>query len=140
MVKYNRVSAPLRKAKESAMLIEDIERSNVRKLEQAYQQKRRNDAWDKELYDFGTDLYNAGYNLEDFVSSIKECINSGFMTAEQIEATGWFLYDIEHVPSFQKLAKVVGDSNYIQTIQNGYNLAYRRALINKHESENGRGR
>ena len=106
MTKYNRISEPLRKAKQSAMLTEDIERANAKRLEDAYREKRRNDARDEELFKFGTDLFNAGYTLDDFILTINSCIENGYRTASELEATGWFLYDnIAHVPSFEKLVK-----------------------------------
>ena len=141
MVKYNKANEPLRKAKQSANLIEDIMRSNEAKLKQAYEAKKRYDARDEELFKFGSELYDNGYNLDDFIGSIKTCIESGYKTAEQIEATGWFLYDnIEHVPSFEKLAKLVNDFNLINAVKNGYNVSYRKALANEIKNKNSMGR
>ena len=135
MSKYDKKKQALRLAKElTGATFSDVNNNTLK----TYDKMRRfRNSRDRELYNFGIELYNNGYSLDDFKNSINACIECGFNSAEQIDATGWFTYEyIENIPSALKIITIIKNQDLILSVENGYNVAKRIAYAKKLDDKN----
>ena len=141
MAKYNRISEPIRKAKQTIDVIAGKEAHDEAILKENFRTRTFNEAMDKNLLQFGIDLYVHGYTLNDVLMDMELCVAMRDNNKNYDSDKSMFSYDgISTAPSFKKMLAVADNPNLFMNIENGYNIAYRRALANNLTSNKGNKR
>lgn len=131
MVKYNRITAPIEKAKHTIDIVAGIEAHDESILKDNVRKRQFNESMDKNLLQFGIDLYEHGYSLSDVKMDIELCVAMYENNKNYDSKKSMFDYvGIDNVPTFKKMLAVANNPNLFMNIENGYNIAYRRALAN----------
>lgn len=89
------------------------------------------DAKRMKLFELGEELFNNGYDYDEFVADIVICFIAPKEKANDIYEQMRNKYlNIKTFPDLNTIIKVATNLNYVQTIKNGYNRAKRLEDIN----------
>ncbi len=128
MAKYNRISEPLRLAKDMPIIAESQKIGDETTLKTLDKKRKYHESRDPELLQFGRDLYCAGYTLDEIRNDIKnyeELIKQG----KRASNSQIFMYDgLECIPSIEKFDAIIKNPNMFMNIENGWNIERRIAL------------
>ena len=131
MSKYNRINAPIEKAKEFSGISMGMEAHDESVLKDFDRSRKFNESMDKSLLQFGIDLFEHGYSLSDVRMDMELCAAMYENNRDYTGDKSMFSYDgVSSAPSFKKMLSVAKNPNLFMNIENGYNIAYRRALAN----------
>lgn len=100
-------------------------------------QRKRNHYFDSSLFQFGIELYENNYNLDDFKTDIELC--SGYIdqiSEGKLPKEGAFTYEgCAHAPSLDKILKIIEDPGFFTPVQTGYEVARRRDNIKRNNEK-----
>ena len=129
MTKYNRIDEPVRKAKNTINVIASMQAHEEAILKDNVRTRTFNESMDKNLLQFGIDLYEHGYSLSDVKMDMELCVAMRDNNREYDSSKSMFSYEgIENVPTFKQVLAMADNPNLFMNVENGYNIAYRRAL------------
>lgn len=95
-------------------------------LRNANKQKDYAEAKRLNLFSLGEELFNNGYDYDEFMANLIICFLAPKEKADDVckEIHSKYL-DIKSFPDLNTIIKVATNMNYVQTIRNGYNRAKR---------------
>ena len=132
MTKFNKINEPFRKAKEMINVVESQKASDERTLKTLNRIRNFNMAKDNELFKFGGDLFLAGYSIDDVkvdIQTYAALLNEGKTANGE---NNIFKYEgITHIPPIEKFTAIAKNPNLFISIENGYNVEYRKNLLEK---------
>lgn len=141
MAKYNKVQEPMRKAMDFDRIYETKKKGMESSLKVLEKQKIFNQSIDKELFQFGVELYEHKYTLDYVMIDIELCAAARDICSEdQIEQNRLKYEGIQHVPSYKKMIYIADNKNMFMSIENGYNVAKRRAYAKELDEKIGKSR
>lgn len=138
MAKYNKLDEPIRQAKIFNEITESMKIAEDRKLRTMNKQRLYNETRDMDLLEFGMSLYEHNYKLDDVRLDLELCKAMRDMNPEYDSDKSMVEYvGVSNVPSYKKMLTIVDNPALFMPIENGYNIAYRRAYAKKLDWDQG---